>query len=94
MCFSKNGQLKKSFSSTNMPLGSLKKEKFNCKLTLLELDVGDKIYIYSDGFTEAKNISGNMFGIDAVKSSIIKGLQGNLNVIDTIVKDVTDFRGN
>lgn len=94
LCFSKNGQLKKSFGSTNMPLGSLKKDKFNCKLTLLELEVGDKIYIYSDGFTEAKNIAGNMFGIDGVKSSIIKGLQGNLNVIDAIVKDVTDFRGN
>lgn len=94
LCFSKDGQLKKTFSSTNMPLGLLPKEKFNCKLTLLELDVGDKIYIYSDGFIEAKNISGTMFGIDAIKSSISKGLQGNLNVIDNIIKDVTNFRGN
>ena len=94
LCVSKDGKLKKSFASSNMPLGSLKKEKFKSKLELIDLDKGDKVYIYSDGFTEAKNASGNMFGMEGMKAAIEDSAKSNVSTFDSIIKGVIDFRGD
>lgn len=91
---SKDGKLKRSFASTKMPLGSLKKDKFSSKMEFVELEKGDKIYIYSDGFTEAKNANGDMFGIDGMKAAIENSAKSNLAIFDSIIKSLEDFRGN
>ena len=92
LCFSKDGELKKRFASTNMPLGSLKKEQFNCKLSFVQLSEGDSIYVYSDGLNETRNLVGNMFGIDGIISSINKSLKAGIDPITNIIQDLTSFR--
>ena len=93
LCVSKDGNLKKSFASTNMPLGALKREKFNSTLELIKIEKGDKIYIYSDGFTESKNMTGSMFGVEGIKASIESTVKSKLPVFDEIIRQVGEFRG-
>ena len=93
LCVSKDGNLKKSFASTNMPLGALKREKFNSTLELIKIEKGDKIYIYSDGFTESKNMTGSMFGVEGIKASIESTVKSKLPVFDEIIRQVCEFRG-
>lgn len=94
LCVSKEGHLKKSFESTNMPLGALKPEKFNPKLTFIDFDKGDKVFIYSDGFTETKNSNGKMFGVERIKAIIEDSSKNKLSIFDEIIKQTIEFRGN
>lgn len=93
LCFTPNGELKTTFASSNLPLGSIKKQNFNYKLNFVDLAAGDKVYIFSDGFTETKNANGNMFGVEGVIASIGNSLKNNLSSIDHLVEDVLRFRG-
>lgn len=92
LCVTKDGKLKQSFPSNHMPLGSLKKEKFISKLDVIGLDKGDKVYIYSDGFTEAKNASGDMFGIEGIKAAIENSTKSKESMFDAIINGVHNFR--
>ena len=92
LCVDKNKKLKQSFVSNHMPLGSLKKEKFSSKLEVMNLEKGDQIYIYSDGFTETKNASGNMFGVEGMKAAIENSSKSKIDIFDEIIKSVENFR--
>ena len=62
-------------------------------MNFVDLSLGDKVYIFSDGFTEAKNANGNMFGVEGVIASIGTSLKNNLSSIDHLVEDLLRFRG-
>jgi len=94
LCATADGHLKKSFSSTNMPLGALKPEKFNSKLTTLDFHKGEKLLIYSDGFSETQDINGKMFGVDRIKSIIEESSNTKYSIFDEIIKQTATFRGN
>ena len=94
LCVSSDGQLKKSFSSSNMPLGALKPEKFNSRLTPIDFNKGDKLFIYSDGFTEAQDINGTMFGVERIKKIIEDSAKLKYSIFDEIIKQNSEFRGN
>ena len=93
LCASTDGKIKKTFPSTHMPLGSLSREKFNAQLEFVNLDKGDKVYMYSDGFTESKNQQGDMFGVEGMKAAIEKtGANRKVNIFDGIIQEINLFR--
>ena len=94
LCVSKDGHLKKTFSSTNMPIGALKPEKFNSKLTTIDFNKGEKLFIYSDGFTETQDINGKMFGVDRLKAIIEDSSTVKYSIFDEIIKQTAIFRGD
>ncbi len=59
----------------------------------ISLSTGDIIVLYSDGITEARNMKGEMFGIDRLKELV--GLYGGLgdaqSIIQNIAKDFSKF---
>ena len=93
-CVSNDGQLKKIFASTNMPLGALKPEKFNSRLAVVDFNKGDKVFIYSDGFPETQDINGKMFGIDRMKTIIEDSSKTKVSIFDEIIKQRAEFRGS
>lgn len=52
--------------STNLPLGVLNSDKFNTDTSVLPMVKGDRLYIWSDGISEASNSEGDQFGEEGV----------------------------
>lgn len=52
-----------------------------------DLEAGDKIVFYTDGFTEAKNYKGEEFGLDR----FLKIIKKDENIIENVVGAVEDF---
>lgn len=48
--------------SQNLPLGILSSKSFNADTQRVQLDLGDRLYMWSDGVFEARNSEGDMFG--------------------------------
>jgi CheY-like chemotaxis protein len=93
ICASEDGKIKKTFPSTHMPLGALSAEKFNSQLEFIDLNKGDKVYIYSDGFSESKNVKGEMFEVDGMKAAIEKtGTEKKMSIFDGIIHEINLFR--
>ncbi|MBN1534132.1 MAG: SpoIIE family protein phosphatase [Spirochaetes bacterium] len=58
------------------------------------LDYGDRVFLYTDGFTEAKNARGESFGIAAVKRLLAETLELPLeDARDAILAQWLDFTG-
>mgnify|MGYP001263497207 CR=1 FL=1 len=55
----------------------------------INLNIGDKILLYTDGITEVKNIDGEEFGIERVIKIIEEDKE---NVLNRIVESVENFR--
>ena len=61
----------------------------------LKLEFQDKILIYTDGVTEAENQEGDRFGLDRLKSTVIKNSQKPAHELIQAVKDeVYSFIGS
>lgn len=56
--------LRHTFSSNSLPLGIVNNSDLDACIETIELECGDKIYVYSDGIIEAENAEGQMFGKD------------------------------
>ncbi len=75
----------------HMPLGILEPEEFDDSLQLHEFELGDRLYIYTDGVNEAKNPEGEEFGDDQVIELLGRVSTGR---IEAIIKAVQTFEGN
>ena len=60
----------------------------------VELSVGDKLLLYTDGITEAQNPQGDFFGLDRLSASFAahRGLTPDV-LINQLLADVRDFCG-
>jgi sigma-B regulation protein RsbU (phosphoserine phosphatase) len=60
----------------------------------VELSVGDKLLLYTDGITEARNPLGDFFGLDRLSASFTahRGLTPDV-LINQLLADVRDFCG-
>jgi len=67
---SRSGDLKSAIQSKRMPLGILNKSEFEPEVEIYNIEEGDKLYLYSDGVIEAKNIEHKMFGGKRLKKII------------------------
>ncbi len=59
----------------------------------VQLDAGDALILYTDGVTEAVNLSGEEFELDRLIQSANKNSSDSLAVLQTIVRDVESFIG-
>ena len=59
----------------------------------LELNTGDIIVLYTDGITEARNMKGEMFGLDRLKNSIAlyAGQSDAEQLVQSIAKEFSGF---
>ena len=75
-----------------MVLGGLNGMKY--KDYELKMNVGSKLFVYSDGVPEAKNEVGEMFREDRMLTSLNKAKDGNAEtIINSIKEDVNAFVG-
>jgi len=55
-------------ASENLPLGILGSDSFSDETTVVEVDVGDRVFLATDGVIEARNNAGEYFGSDRLES--------------------------
>jgi len=67
----KNGAFKSEIHAQHMPLGILADHEFEMTVERVEVSQDDKVYMYSDGVIESKNIAGEMFGEVRLKDIIL-----------------------
>jgi len=52
----------KKISSRNLPLGVMGNKDFRDEVQTVDMDIGDKFFMWSDGILEARNEQGHMYG--------------------------------
>jgi CheY-like chemotaxis protein len=78
--------------SKHLPLGVLSVDRFLTQVEVLEVTVGDRIYLWSDGIHEAQNPEGDMFGQERMGQ--ILSQNNNLETLfEDIVEGVHQFTG-
>lgn len=89
-CLSKNGDLKEVIHSKYMPLGILEDSEFNIETQIFDVEIDDKIYLYSDGIIESKNSQGEQFGDDRLRDVLINEHD---NRFDEVILKLEQFTG-
>jgi hypothetical protein len=69
--FNKQGDLKGVIHSKHMPLGILEDSEFRVETEVYNVNKLDKVYLYSDGVTEANSPNNTMFGNERLKEILI-----------------------
>ena len=82
----------KSIRSHHLPLGVLSSEKFDDEMTDHAMDIGDRLFMWSDGIIEARNAESEMFGEDRLLSIFQRDLPAN-DLFEAVKTDVSDFVG-
>lgn len=87
----KRGELKNTIHSQHMPLGIQDEERFTATVEIFNIEPSDKIYMYSDGLTESRSITGEMFGNERLKR-IITSREDNrfIEVLNELKKFTAD----
>lgn len=60
-----------SLASRHLPLGVVDNDRFKTETTVVPLELGDKIFLWSDGIIEATNDQGEMFGEERIREVIL-----------------------
>lgn len=77
-------------TSDNIPLGLFHDAK--CQLNSIRLKRGDAVVLYTDGFTEAENALGEMFGEERLLQAVLEAPRDDLEVMkEAICEQVRQF---
>ena len=69
-------------------------ENMKYKAGTMQLDVGDKIFQYTDGVTEATNINNELYGMDRLGEILNKVKNGTPHeILPAVKKDIDEFVG-
>ena len=80
--------------SRHLPLSLLNEKQFDASTETIEVQTGDRIYLYSDGLIEARNAAGEMFGCDRLEQQLLHLVeQCPAELCACMVNEVTRFRG-
>ena len=90
LIFDGNRRIKKRVASKHLPMGILDDKEFDQSPDVISVDVGDQIFFYSDGITEAENKDGEMFGQKRLED-LIANSQNPDDIIDEIKKTLDSF---
>jgi serine phosphatase RsbU (regulator of sigma subunit) len=75
-----------------LPIGVIREAEY--EVTELELQRGDRIYVYSDGFLEEPNSSKQLFGSNRLQESILQTHEMTLDEsVDTLLNEVLAWGG-
>ena len=79
--------------SGGIALGMLADNSKIVKEKDVQLEIGDVIVLYTDGITEARNMNGEMFGLDRLKQlvALYGGLGDAQTIIQSIAKDFSKY---
>ena len=76
-----------------IPIGMLEGTEYTD--TVLDLEPGDRLYLYSDGLTDETNAAGQEFSRDRLRATVKDGLRGTLEQsVGALVHEVTSWRGD
>jgi len=78
-------------AARHLPLGIGGDELFERSFDMLALEPGDRLYMLTDGVTEAENASGEMFGIGRLKQSIGEHADPD-GIFDRVMTNLETFR--
>lgn len=78
----------KHVESAHMPMGILSDEEFEDSPSLIKLEEGSRVYVYTDGITEAFNAENEEYGQDRLESALLKHSK---NTIQCVIDEVNDF---
>ncbi|TKB79761.1 MAG: fused response regulator/phosphatase, partial [Nitrospira sp.] len=65
-----NGYLPAHLPSRHVPLGIISEESLETEVETIQVADGDRIYLYSDGLTEAADAADEMFGIERLVACV------------------------
>ncbi len=78
--------------STNFPLGVVDNKLLKTDLHIFDMGKGDRIYLYSDGITEAKNIDNEQFTDERLLACFNEGKPAD-EMFEHVLSRVHEFRG-
>ncbi len=89
ICNSDNTKIVHAAESKHMPLGILCDKKFDSTPEAIDISAGDLIYLCTDGITEARSPSGEMFGSRRLESVLSSGQAhgSGFNALREAIKD-------
>jgi hypothetical protein len=73
------GSIKELLAASGPPLGLV--EDFSCTTIKGQFKRGDKIFMFTDGWTEARNRTGQEFGLKRLKEILISSRSDNIDII-------------
>lgn len=83
-----HGKLKQTLSAIHMPLGVLADHEFDRQVHMLDVDLDDRVYLYTDGIPEALDANGDMYG----ETRLLKSFDGTVvDPFNTLIDDVMKF---
>lgn len=88
-----NGKLKETIPSNHMPLGILDDEEFERDPYVLEVNRGDRLYLYTDGIPESENPGGTQYGEARLLSHFTGTAADPFNALIDDVKHFTGAKG-
>jgi serine phosphatase RsbU (regulator of sigma subunit) len=79
--------------SGGIALGMVADNSKIVKESTIDLSAGDVLVLYTDGITEAKNMSGEMFGLHGIKAVLAQygGQGGAMEIIQNIAREFSKF---
>jgi len=80
-------------NSTHLPLGVLAEKSFKDDAQYFDLEVGDRIFLWSDGIHEARNAHGEMFGEERLLQ-VFEENEDPISVFDEVLLSVKNFIGS
>jgi len=81
-----------AIKSTHLPLGVLSNRVFKDNCEHFELEIGDRLFLWSDGIHEARNPQGEMYGEERLKEVFSKNREPSY-LFDEIIEGVQQFVG-
>jgi len=84
------GKIRAQVQSNHMPLGVLKDHEFEREVKVVEVDAGCKLYLHTDGITEALNPAGEMYGEERLREIL---QSGSADPFESLINDLTGFHG-
>jgi two-component system, HptB-dependent secretion and biofilm response regulator len=80
--------------SRNLPLGIVSSEELCGEMESIELQQGDRMYIYSDGVIESTDLAGRMFGLERLEGCLCADEAPAGDRFDWIKSQLAKFRGD
>ncbi|MBF0213353.1 MAG: SpoIIE family protein phosphatase [Magnetococcales bacterium] len=87
------GQVVQRVVSSRMPLGVARMTREDRKVEILEMRPGYRVFLHSDGVTEANDRTGSMYGVERLESHF-DGTLPPETLFHTILDDLEQFRGD
>ncbi len=84
-----------TIASGGIALGMIPDNSNILKETEIPMEIGDSVVLYTDGLTEAKNQTGEMYGLERMAESLKKHgyMPSSESIFDNVTKDFSNFVG-